>query len=566
MERSINQSTENAAFAESELEKRLYRLKTLFDASQELGGFRDARDILDNLLLNAIGGFGAAKGFVFLADSQAGEVKTILHRGFDEDPGPRLGDFLSAGKFKGFFDTGSPPDPLLLSSFGVFLLKPLSVSEEVKGAIGLGERITGEPYTDEDMELLGTLASHGESRVRNVRLLQQLEKRVFHLRTLYDLSQEVVFLKEPREILRALLMTVMGTFGTVSGVSVLADVAKGKIEVLEWRGMGETSMSGEGAGFGRDYLEVLGGVSRPIFLAGAVDPAGNGDGGASRSLASVGLNAWIPFRVSESLRGGIGLGEKLSGEPYAVDDGELLATLAAQGAVAIQNAKLLERMKREEVARVNFSRYLSPQIVEKIVRHDVEVNLGGDRKVVTILFSDIRNFTTITENRPPGQLVHILNEYFTVMAQIIFEHQGSLDKYIGDAIVAVFGSLVPVENPAKNAVAAAVAMMRRLPELNRHWETRYAFYMNIGIGVNTGEVFLGNIGSPERMEFTVIGDVVNVASRFSGLAKPGQVLVTKETRGLLGPDVRIRAHPPASVKGKTGKLEVFEIVYTQAAM
>ncbi|MBP2682522.1 MAG: hypothetical protein H6Q79_561, partial [Deltaproteobacteria bacterium] len=108
--------------------------------------------------------------------------------------------------------------------------------------------------------------------------------------------------------------------------------------------------------------------------------------------------------------------------------------------------------------------------------------------------------------------------------------------------------------------------MRRLPELNRHWETRYAFYMNIGIGVNTGEVFLGNIGSPERMEFTVIGDVVNVASRFSGLAKPGQVLVTKETRGLLGPDVRIRAHPPASVKGKTGKLEVFEIVYTQAAM
>jgi adenylate cyclase len=131
--------------------------------------------------------------------------------------------------------------------------------------------------------------------------------------------------------------------------------------------------------------------------------------------------------------------------------------------------------------------------------------------------------------------------------------------------VAVFGSLVPVENSAANAVAASVAMMKRLPELNRHWEARYDFSMNIGIGVNTGEVFLGNIGSPERMEFTVIGDAVNVASRFSGLAKAGQVLLTKETRALLGPDVRIREHPPAEVKGKSGKLEVFEALYTQSS-
>jgi adenylate cyclase len=222
----------------------------------------------------------------------------------------------------------------------------------------------------------------------------------------------------------------------------------------------------------------------------------------------------------------------------------------------------VEKMKREEVARVNFSRYLSPQIVEKIVHHDVEVNLGGDRKVVTILFSDIRNFTTITESRPPDQLVHILNEYFTEMAQVVFEHQGSLDKYIGDAIVAVFGSLIPLENPAKNAVSAAVAMMKRLPELNRRWEARYGFYMNIGIGVSTGEVFLGNIGSPERMEFTVIGDAVNVASRFSGLAKAGQVLVTKETLSHLGADFPVRGHPPAEVKGKSGKLEVYEVLYS----
>jgi len=107
-------------------------------------------------------------------------------------------------------------------------------------------------------------------------------------------------------------------------------------------------------------------------------------------------------------------------------------------------------------------------------------------------------------------------------------------------------------------------MMNRLPELNRRWEERFGFSMNIGIGVNTGEVFLGNIGSPERMEFTVIGDAVNVASRFSGIAKAGQVLVTKETLKHLGTDFRIREHPPAEVKGKSGMLEVFEVLYTQS--
>jgi adenylate cyclase len=219
-------------------------------------------------------------------------------------------------------------------------------------------------------------------------------------------------------------------------------------------------------------------------------------------------------------------------------------------------------MKKEETVRTNLARYLSPQIVDQIIQKDVKVNLGGDRKVVTVLFSDIRNFTTITESRPADQLVQILNEYFTEMAGIIFENQGSLDKYIGDAIVAVFGSLIPLENSAPYAVTAAIEMMKRLPALNERWIKEYGFTMNIGIGINTGEVFLGNIGSPERMEFTVIGDTVNVASRFSGLAKPGQILMTRETLAYLGSDINYKELPATEVKGKTGKLNVFEIIYT----
>ena len=210
--------------------------------------------------------------------------------------------------------------------------------------------------------------------------------------------------------------------------------------------------------------------------------------------------------------------------------------------------------------RATLARYLSPQIVEQVIHKDVEVNLGGARKEVTVLFSDIRNFTTLTETRPPEELVAILNEYFTEMAKIIFENQGSLDKYIGDAVVAVFGSLIPLENSAQNAVCAVVDMMRKMLELNNKWAGQFnGFTMDIGIGINTGEVFLGNIGSPERMEFTVIGDTINVASRFSDLAEPGQILATRETVEELGDEFSCMSLPPSQVKGKSSKLEVFEI-------
>jgi adenylate cyclase len=218
-------------------------------------------------------------------------------------------------------------------------------------------------------------------------------------------------------------------------------------------------------------------------------------------------------------------------------------------------------MKSEEVVRANLARYLSPQIVDQVIKKDVEVNLGGDRKVVTILFSDIRNFTRISEGLPPDQLVQLLNEYFTEMAEVIFKNQGSLDKYIGDAIVAVFGSLIPLENSSNTAVQAAIHMMKRMASLREKWKKQYGVEMEMGVGINTGEVFLGNVGSPERMEFTVIGDTVNIASRFSGLARGDQILVTKETFVHLSSNFRYKELPPVDVKGKTAKLEVFEILY-----
>lgn len=275
----------------------------------------------------------------------------------------------------------------------------------------------------------------------------------------------------------------------------------------------------------------------------------------------LGATLIVPLIYEDRLTGLISLGNKKTGNFYRREDINLLKTMANQGAVAIENSRLADQMKSEEAVRTNLARYLSPQIVDQVIKKKVEVNLGGDRRVVTVLFSDIRNFTRISESLPPDKLVQLLNEYFTEMAKIIFENQGSLDKYIGDAIVAVFGSLIPLENSSEIAVQAAIEMMKRISSLKEKWVNQYGVEMGMGIGINTGEVFLGNVGSPERMEFTVLGDNVNIASRFSGAAREGQIFITKETLANLGPDIKYVELPPIEVKGKAVKLEVFKILY-----
>lgn len=279
---------------------------------------------------------------------------------------------------------------------------------------------------------------------------------------------------------------------------------------------------------------------------------------------NLGMTMAIPMIYQDQVNAVVMVGRKKSGQFFSKEDVELLTTLASHGAVSIENARMAEQMKHEETVRTNLARYLSPQIVDGIVKSDMQVNLGGNRKVVTVLFSDIRDFTKITENQPADQLVRMLNEYFNAMAECIFNNRGSLDKYIGDAMVAVFGSLVPLEKPEDHAVKTAVDMMQRLEELNKEWESRGDFPMHMGIGICTGEVFLGNIGSVERMEFTVIGDTVNMASRLSDKAAAGQIIIAETVRSHLSHSICTEELPPVEIKGKKGLHKVFKVVYAKS--
>jgi len=201
--------------------------------------------------------------------------------------------------------------------------------------------------------------------------------------------------------------------------------------------------------------------------------------------------------------------------------------------------------------RSMWERFLPPQVVERIIHNPhAALTLGGESRQVTVLFSDIRGFTSIAESLEPEILVHFLNEYFTVMTTVVYKHGGTLDKYLGDGIMVTFGAPFSQSNDALHAVRCAVEMQSAMKELMTRWQKEHGFTWHIGIGLHTGPVVAGNIGSPQRMDYTVIGDTVNTAARLEGQALPGQVLISQSTYNEVGDSLPCQALPPVKLKGK----------------
>ncbi|MBX4190023.1 adenylate/guanylate cyclase domain-containing protein [Candidatus Parcubacteria bacterium] len=221
--------------------------------------------------------------------------------------------------------------------------------------------------------------------------------------------------------------------------------------------------------------------------------------------------------------------------------------------------------KEKKFIHNSFKHYLAPDVIDELILDPTKLKLGGERKKVTILFSDIRGFTTISEKLTPEQLTHVLNEYLTEMTDIVIEHKGLVDKYIGDAVMAFWGAPILNNNQALDACLSAVNMIKALDSLNEHWKSReISNEFKIGVGINTGEVVVGNLGSKTRFNYTVIGDEVNLCSRLEGLNKVygSEIIITESTKKAVEHDSRfqIRELDLITVKGKKEPKIIFEIM------
>lgn len=264
-----------------------------------------------------------------------------------------------------------------------------------------------------------------------------------------------------------------------------------------------------------------------------------------------------PLRVQEK---SIGLA-CLSSETeinYTSGDLKLFNAIASQAANSLENSILHENELREQKIKSNLQRYISSSLVEAIIDEENSVNLEPQRKHLTVLFTDIRNFTRSCENLPPEKIVGYLNTYFSDLVDIIFRHNGTINKFVGDMIVALFGAPAELENSELAAVRAGMEMQKLLSEHPDPW-IRENF--RTGIGIGHGEVVVGNIGSREHMDYTAIGDAVNIAARLQGMAAGGQILVTQSVYqkvneivkcGIFGSEV--------SLKGREQKIPVYEVI------
>jgi class 3 adenylate cyclase len=233
---------------------------------------------------------------------------------------------------------------------------------------------------------------------------------------------------------------------------------------------------------------------------------------------------------------------------------------AALGALLIWSARRLRAVIRRVKERDAFARFLPGPAVERLTADPSALHLGGEEQEATVLFADIRGFTTIAEALEPAEVVTLLNEYFQEMVDEIFRWEGILDKFIGDGICAVFGPPLGEVDQAKRAIECARGMMRRLEGLNRARASRGEVALRIGIGIHTGRLIAGNVGSPVRMEYTHIGDTVNTASRIEGLTKEhGAPILVSEASLKKAGEVAARDVGPVAVRGRPEPVRLYAI-------
>ncbi len=278
----------------------------------------------------------------------------------------------------------------------------------------------------------------------------------------------------------------------------------------------------------------------------------------------------VPLKFKDRVIGVLNVNNKRDGAIFTEKDLHVLSAIARLSSAAVENARLFDEVLRHEAERAQiknlFTPYVSPEVAEQIMRSKSLPKLHGEKKKVTAMFVDIRRFTRLLDILDVESVVQFLNKFFTVMTNVIFKHQGTLDKFIGDAILALFGAPFSTEKEkgmldSRRAVLAAIEMKDKFEKLMTFMESAgEKFDVGIGIGINTGEAIVGNIGSEKRMEYTAIGRTVNIASRLCDLAGDYDILVGERTYEEVKSLFVSKILGEIEIKGITGKRKAYSIL------
>ncbi len=419
----------------------------------------------------------------------------------------------------------APDTRLALQQLGGEVLMPIQSRGALIGAWVIGAKLSGDRYSQADLTLLRTLAGQSAVALENARLLA-------------DLREQMLRISSMRDYLDSTLASIATGVVTLDPDGRVASFNRAAEDIFKSPAM---------RALGKQYADVfppMEGAQLPLLIA------------RLWARSSQHIVRDVVTRVAD--RGEVHLTLHLSGIWRAqemVGVALMIDDLTEQARLEIER-----RAQEQETQRVRatFEHYVAPTVVEGLLTDARRITLGGERQLLTVLFADIHGFTNLSEVLPPEELVKVLNGYLSLAYQSILRYEGTLDKFMGDGVMAIFNAPLPQSDHAWRAARAALALQREIaayaPSLPP--EQRLTFR----VGLHTGEAIVGNIGAHELMNYTAVGDTVNIAKRLQENAETGQILMTRSTHALVEDRVVVRSRDKLTVRGREQPLEVFELV------
>ncbi len=464
------------------------------------------------------------------------------------DCGSRNGTFVNAEAIEGTARLRHGDKLLLGSTRMVFTDEPLKAST----ATGTRVKIEKDDAASSIAAKLEHREEHEFEPETAIADETVLRRNYEKLRTAYALQKTVALEVKQDELLRKIMNSLFETLRCDRGAILLLDPETNEfrnqfVKQRETTGGGGMDSDGE-INISHTILDQVV-RDKAAILSSDARLDSRFAGAQSIILQGIRSTMCVPLISHDTVLGVIHLDSLFTTGAFTEADLNLVQGLAYQAAIAIENSMLVNQREQDARIREKFSRLLSPVLVDQLVQGKVEIKKGGEDRQSTVLFSDLRGFTAMSQRQEPAEIVHTLNEYFEIMVDIVFEFDGTLDKFMGDGIMAVWGS--PVEEPqaALKAVGAAVKMQEAMAEFNEMRVSEGLEAMTMGIGIDTGMLVAGYMGSTKTMNYTVIGPPVNLAARLCGVAKGHQILISGNTLSKLPETVGVEALPPIRLKG-----------------
>ena len=498
-----------------ELRLKVLELQTLFDISLSLNSVLDIKELSTEVLIRSVSTLNASSGFILKTQKNSPMLSVLSSFNMNEDLVKGAIFSKSSIPFnliwkdkKSIIISDDESNPFLKKTgYKECIVSPIIGNRNISGWIVLGDKESRDgviPFEKNDIDILDALSSQAGIAMDNAKLFEEINAA-----------------KRFNE-------SIMGSIAT----SVITINLLGEVDSVNKAGVGLLSKkTNEIVGEHYSYL-----FSKDQNLCKAIESAEielESFAELNVPLMSKSKNTIVNFSVA----------------PLTDQKGAHLGAVVA-----------IEDITEQSKIKNTFKRYVSKSVVDQLLDDDQKLNLGGEERDVTVLFSDIRGFTAMSEKMKPKEVVSTLNSYFSEMIDIIFKFDGTLDKIVGDELMVVFGAPIARDNDAERAVQTAIGMVESLKKFNDKRVKKGKVPINAGIGINKGKVISGNIGSKDQMDYTVIGDTVNLGARLCSFAGPLKIIVSKSVKDEIGDNYKTRKLEPIKVKGKRKPVEIFKVL------